>query len=169
MLVLLDGASLPLDVQRLVARACAEKRAPWERPDPLDVQLAFTGVAYPDELEAAGRLDPALAVRLGEARSFPVVLPRLRERPEDLRAIFTDRLAREGLRVTGRPVGIDQAAFARLVEYGFPGEDAELAAIVSRLVSRCSGEVVRAADVEALQLVQGETDEPLRRKDPLSA
>ena len=56
----------------------------------------------------------------------PIALPRLRDRPEDLRAILTDRLAREGLRVRGRPVGIDHAGYARLVDYEFPGEDAEL-------------------------------------------
>jgi DNA-binding NtrC family response regulator len=169
MLVLVDGAGLPLDVQRLVARACAEKRPPWEGSDPLDVQLAFTGVASPDELEASGRLDAALALRLGDARSSPVVLPRMCERSEDLRAIITDRLAREGLRVLGRPVGIDHGAYARLVEYGFPGEDAELAAIVIRLVARCSGDVVRAVDVDALNLLTPAADDPRRRKDPLSA
>jgi hypothetical protein len=151
MLVLLDGAALPLEVQRLVAGALAQKRAPWERPDPLDVQLALTAAAPPDDLVEQARLDSTLASRLGDARSAPVALPRLRDRPEDLRAILTDRLAREGLRVWGRPVGIEPAAYARLIEYPFPGEDAELAAIVQRLVARCRGDVVCAADVEALR------------------
>jgi transcriptional regulator of acetoin/glycerol metabolism len=60
-------------------------------------------------------------------------------------------------------VGIEQAAYARLVDHGFPGEDAELAAIVQRLVARATGDVVRAADVDALQLSER------GRKDPLSA
>ena len=165
MLALLDGASLPPEVQQLVARALSEKRAPWERPQSLDVQLALTGVVAPDELLAGGRLDPALALRLADARSAPIALPRLRDRPEDLRAILTDRLAREGLRVLGRPVGIEHAAYARLVEHAFPGEDAELAAIVQQLVARCAGDVVRAADVDALE----RTLATRSRKDPLSA
>lgn len=164
MMALLDGAALPADIQRLVARACTERRAPWERPDPLDVQLALTTVASPDELLAQGRLDPALALRFGDALEGPVVLPRLRDRPEDLRAILTDRLAREGMRVFGRPVGIDHAGYARLVDYEFPGEDAELTAIAQRLVACCVGDVVRAADVDGLGL-----GEPENRKDPLSA
>jgi DNA-binding NtrC family response regulator len=171
MLVLLDGAALPLEIQRLVASALAQKRAPWERPDPLDVQLALTGVESPDDLVQHGRLDATLAMRLGEARSSPVPLPRLRDRADDLRAILTDRLAREGLRVLGRPVGIEQAAFARLLGHPFPGEDAELAAVVQQLVARCarSGtDVVGAADVEALRLSPPE-GKPRRRKDPLSA
>jgi hypothetical protein len=169
MLVLLDGGALPAEVQRLVASALAQKQAPWERPEPLDVQLALTGVASPDVLVEQGRLDSSLALRLGDSRGSPIALPRLRDRPEDLRAILTDRLAREGLRVQGRPVGIEQAAYARLVEYPFPGEDAELATVVQRLVARCRGDVVRAADVDALRLTL--TGEPARgrRKDPLSA
>jgi DNA-binding NtrC family response regulator len=167
MLVLLDGSALPVELQQVVARALAQKRAPWERPDPLDVQLAVTGALPPDDLVAAARLDESLALRLGDARSAPVSLPRLRDRPEDLRAILTDRLAREGLRVLGRPVGIEHAAYARLVDYTFPGEDAELAAIVQRLVARCRGDVVRAADVDALRLHAEPSG--ARRKDPLSA
>ena len=152
MLVLLDGAALPSGVQQIVARALAEKRAPWERPDTLDVQLALTGVFPPEELVTQGRLDAALALRLADARHTPIVLPRMRDRPEDLRALVTDRLAREGLRLLGRPVGMDHAAFARLVDHPFPGEEAELASIVQQLVARCQGDVVRAADVDALAI-----------------
>jgi len=164
LLVLLDAAALPPEVQQLVARACAERRAPWARADPIDIQIAVTGVAPPDQLVAEGRLDLSLALRLGDARTAPIVLPRMRDRSEDLRAILTDRLAREGLRLLGRPVGIEQAAYARLVDYPFPGEEAELAAVVQRLVGHCTGDVVRASDVEALHL-----PEERRRKDPLSA
>jgi transcriptional regulator of acetoin/glycerol metabolism len=171
MLVLLDGAALPADVQQLVARSLAERRAPWERPDSLDVQLALTGVAPPDELVARARLDPALALRLADARETAVALPRLRDRPEDLRAIVTDRLAREGLRVLGRPVGIEHAAFARVVDYPFPGEEAELAAAVQQLVAGCAcgdRDVVRVADVDALELGRLRAAHA-PHKDPLSA
>ncbi|HXN33117.1 MAG TPA: hypothetical protein VN894_14700, partial [Polyangiaceae bacterium] len=170
MLVLLDGAALPAEVQQLVARALAEKRAPWDRPEPLDIQLAFTAVVDPEQLATAGRLDPSLALRLADACGAPIVLPRLRDRVEDLRAILIDRLAREGLRVLGRPVGIEQAAYARLVEHVFPGEDAELGLIVQRLVVRCQGDVVRAADVDALRLSgPSASGSSGRRKSPLSA
>jgi DNA-binding NtrC family response regulator len=188
MLVLLDGAALPAEVQELVARACAEKRAPWERPDPLDVQLALTGTCPPEELAAESRLTAALALRLADAAASPVWLPRLRDRPDDLRSILTDRLAREGLRVLGRPVGIDQAAYARLVDYPFPGEDAELAGVVRRLVAACAEagrDVVRAPDVVSLELnfaadahtagaggvgaENGNASGAQLRKDPISA
>lgn len=152
MLVLVDGAALPLDVQILIGRALAEKRAPWERAEPLDVLLALTTVTDPGELVTAGRLDNLLASRLGDAIDSPIRLPRIHERSEDVRAILTDRLAREGLRVRGTPIGLDDGAFARMVEYDFPGEDAELSTIVQALVAGCNGDVVRAADVERLGL-----------------
>jgi hypothetical protein len=151
-LVLLDAAALPLDVQRLLAGVLAERRAPWERPEPLDVGLIVTGVTPPAELVETNRLDAALASRLGDAAEDPVVLPRLRDRPEDIRAILSDRLAREGLRRTGRPVGLDDAGFGRLVELPFEGEDAEVQVLVQRLVTRATGrgsDVVGGADVDA--------------------
>ncbi len=152
-LVLLDAAALPRDVQRAIARALAEKRAPGGRAEPLDVLLAVTNADSPDALLEAGRLDPLLATRLGDAQHEAIALPRLRERAEDLRAIVADRIAREGLRAKGVPVGIDAAAFGRLVDYEFPGEGAELDAIVQRLVASCDGDLVRRKDVDALGLV----------------
>jgi DNA-binding NtrC family response regulator len=151
-LVLVDGPCLPVDVQRLIAQALAERRPPWERAEPLDISLALSASFPPATLLAQGRLDLALATRLGDALEAPIALPRLSERPEDIRAVITDRLAREGLRVRGSPVGIDDAAFARLAQYAFPGEDAELVSIVQRLVGALRGDVVRAADVDALAL-----------------
>jgi hypothetical protein len=174
MLVLLDGAGLPAEIQQLVARALGEKRTPWERPEPLDVHLAWTAVVPPERLVAEGRLDPSLALRLGDACKSPVVLPRLRDRVDDLRAVIMDRLACEGLRVLGHPVGIEPAAYARLIEHPFPGEDAELAVIVQRLVVRCAGDIVRVGDVDALRLwaqSPGATRQRRggRRKSPMSA
>jgi DNA-binding NtrC family response regulator len=165
-LVLLDGAALPIDVQRLIARSLTERRPPWEQAEPLDVAFVLTGARSPDELVEAGRLEPNLATRLGDARESPIELPRLRDRPEDIRAILTDRLAREGLRVKGVPVGIEAAAYARLIEHTFPGEDAELATIVMRLVAACPGDVVRAVDVDALKLFATEEPEPTGATHP---
>lgn len=160
-LVLVDGAALPLDVQRLVGQALAERRSPWERAEPLDVIPYLTSVPEPQTLEAEGRLDTILASRFGQGFESAIRLPGIAERPEDIRAILTDRLAREGLRVRGRPLGIDDAAFAILVEHPFEGEDAELAALVHRMVAICSSDVVGAEEVK--RVLPPPTQEAQRR------
>ena len=146
-LLLVDGAVLPIDVQRLLGQALAERRTPWERAEPLDVVPWLTTVPEPQVLLDENRLDPILAARFGAALETPVRLPSISERPEDVRALLTDRLAREGLRVRGRPVGVDDAAFGLLVDHPFEGEDAELQALVQRLVAACGGDVVHVDDV----------------------
>lgn len=148
-LVVLDGAALPADVQRLIAAAHAEKRAPWG--DALEIVLGLTS-ALPSVDALRDALDPIFTARLEDALENAVQLPSIRDRGEDIRALLTDRLAREGLRVRGRPVGIDDGAFGLLVDYPFDGEDAELASIAQRLVQVCEADVVRAADVCKLQL-----------------
>lgn len=149
-LFLQDGASLPQDVQALIARCLAERRPPFAHAEALDVTVGLSSThpvgVLPDLLE------PQLEARLADGVATAVVLPGLRDRAEDLRAIVTDRLAREGLRVRGAPVGIDDRAFAELLAYSFPGEDAELRAIATRLVANLAGDVVRASDVQALKL-----------------
>jgi hypothetical protein len=167
-LVLLDAAALPHAVQRLVARALAERRAPWERPEPIDLMLVVTGVSSPRVLLSEGRLDDALARRLGDAFASPIELPRLRDRPDDIRAILIDRFAREGLRVRGEPVGVEAAALVRLIELTFDGEDAELQSLVQRLVAIADGPLVRAAHVAALGLPEDASTAP-SQKSPLTA
>jgi hypothetical protein len=152
LLVLVDGAALPRDVQVLVARALTERRPPWERATPFDASIALTSTVAPASLVEAGLLAPELYARFEEAT--PIELSGLHDRAEDLFSIVADRLAREGLRVRGKPVGIDAAAFARLVEHPFEGEDHELAAIVTRLVLHASGDVIRVADVDAIGLAK---------------
>lgn len=156
LLFLVDVAALPRDVQLLVARAIVERRAPWERATALDVTVVISATRTLEELVSTDRLAPELAARFDEGEA--IVLPGLRDRSEDLRSLVADRLAREGLRVHGRPIGIDSAAFGRLVEHGFDGEDAELVSIVTRLVLRVQGDVVRRADVDALGLVSEEQE-----------
>ncbi|MFO0677282.1 MAG: hypothetical protein U0169_12170 [Polyangiaceae bacterium] len=157
-LALVDGACLPLDVQDVIARALSERRGPWDGALEVDVVPLLSTVRPPADIQPVprgsgdattdeGRLGALLAIRFEDALASPVTLPRLRERPEDLRSIVHDRLAREGLRTKGRPVGIDHAAYALLVEHPFVGDDRELAWLVGRLVQGAEGDVVRRDDV----------------------
>jgi DNA-binding NtrC family response regulator len=153
LLLLLDGAALPRDVQQLIGVALAERRSPSGGATSLDVQIAIT-TAREEILSAENsEIDPLLASRFGASLQSPIRLPRLDERPEDLRALVTDLMAREGVRARGGAVGIDDKAFMQLVDYGFPGGDAELVAIVRRLVAIAGNDnVVRVEHVTSLKL-----------------
>jgi hypothetical protein len=148
-LAILDIAAMPDDVNAAILQACTEYRAPWDGSGRLDVQLVGTIVRRPG--------DPAveetyLSGGVRDAFGEPVVLPPLSERPDDLRSILIGGLAREGLRVVGRPLGIEPSAYARLAEYEFPGDVAELSVVVQRLVASCRGDMIRVADVELIGL-----------------
>ena len=96
-------------------------------------------------------------MRLESALAAHFVWPQLSERGEDLRSLVLAGLARDGLQARGAPLGIDDAAYAVLADYSFPGEEAELASILQRLVLSATGDVVRAADIERLGLGRPET------------
>jgi len=150
LLVLADAHRLPHDVQRLIAEALSLRHAPWERPTPVDLVLAVT--ACGTSVEVGRALDPALGTRLELALAAGFEWPHLAERGEDLRSLVLAGLAREGVRVHGSPLGIDDAAYARLAEYSFPGEETELASLLQRLIVTAEPPLVRLRDVEALHL-----------------
>ncbi len=153
LLLLGDGAALPRDVQQAIGEALAERRSPSGSAEPLDVRLGLTTARELGPLLESGELDALLASRFGAELTRPVRLPRIDERAEDLRAIVTDLLAREGVRARGDAVGIEDRAFLELVEYPFPGGDAELLSIVRRLVASVGRDgVARLEDVAALGL-----------------
>ncbi len=61
-----------------------------------------------------------------------MVLPTLVERPEDLRALSLEALARAGLEKDGRPLGLDTSALRLLSDHDWPGNDRELEDVLSR-------------------------------------
>jgi len=164
LLVLVDGPSLPHEVQRLIAHSLLERRPPWERAEPLDIAICVITSFAPSKLREEGVLDPQFAARIDDALNEHIVLPRLRDRMEDLRAMVSDRLARQGLRSRGVPLGIDDKAMAVLVEYPFEGEELELDTIVIKLVRACPEQTVRKEHVD--QVLFGIAPEP--REDELS-
>jgi hypothetical protein len=156
--------SLPARVLTLLGEALSQRRAPWSEGDAtetLDVAFAVStheraergaddggGHGAGDGAADAG----ALTAYLEDALAHTVTWPRLRERGEDLRSLVLAGLAREGMHVRGAPLGIEDAAYAALADYPFPGEDAELRSVTQRLAQVARGDVVRVADVATLGL-----------------
>ena len=103
--------------------------------------------ARPEDAPLEARLHPNLLPHLAGATDDPIVWPPLSLRGEDLHALVIAGLAREGIRRKGTPLGIEDAAYEKLADYAYPGEDAELRAILRRLAQTAEGEVVRAKDL----------------------
>jgi len=152
LLVIEDAARLAPTVQQLLGDALAQRRAPWEGAGALEVALALT---VTNATGAREELDPVLAARLEEALGEVVTWPHLHERGEDLRSLVLAGLAREGVRVRGAALGIEDAAYEALANHAWPGEDAELGAVLKQLAAAARGDVVVLGDVKGLGLTGG--------------
>lgn len=88
-----------------------------------------------------------LFYRLGE---FMIVVPPLRERPEDIR-FFIDRFLAESSAEMERPVrGCAGDAIAHLLEHRWPGNVRELKNVMRRAVLLAKGEIIRREDIDLL-------------------
>ncbi|MBK8257799.1 MAG: hypothetical protein IPK82_34665 [Polyangiaceae bacterium] len=134
-LVLLDVQALPLDVQRFVAVAAGD-----------DTGIIVASYGTIDALVGQGKLDETLADKLGDRA---VALPTLAARAEDLRGLLLDRLARIGERLGGKPLGLAPQALAALTEHPWPGNDAEMEAVLVRAALTADEPVLSAAALRA--------------------
>jgi two-component system response regulator HydG len=102
-------------------------------------------------LVAATHRDLAAMVESGEFRrdlyyrlaAFPIRLPALRERREDLPLLVEHLLARLA---PGRPLHLDEEAMARLLEYDFPGNIRELRNLLERAMLMADGDRLNLDD-----------------------
>lgn len=147
-LVVLDAAALPPEAQGRLA----EVTAPSLDPSSDAPALIVTLTAGTSTLRASGRLTQALAARLDGAE---VQLPPLADRPEDLRALVVDRLARLGAELRAAPLGVDPAALSALLEAPWPGNDAELTDVLLRAAQVAPGPVVTRADLVTIGFLRG--------------
>ena len=90
---------------------------------PDDVGLIVSMPATVDAMQASAQISERLADRLGNRT---VALPPLASRGEDLRALALVHLARIGVRLRNRPLGLAPRALAALLDHTWPGNDAEL-------------------------------------------
>lgn len=88
------------------------------------------------EMVEAGTFRRDLYYRIS---AFPIHLPALRERREDLPVLVENLLQRLA---PERPLRLAPAAFDRLVAYGFPGNIRELRNILERAVLLADGEII---------------------------
>jgi transcriptional regulator with GAF, ATPase, and Fis domain len=70
---------------------------------------------------------------------FPIHLPALRERPEDIPALAEYFLQRAVLRLGRRICGIEPASMRRLQQYGWPGNIRQLQNVIEQSAVLCDG------------------------------
>ncbi|OFX26346.1 MAG: hypothetical protein A2V77_19650 [Anaeromyxobacter sp. RBG_16_69_14] len=144
--LLLDEISeLPLPLQAKLLRVVQERevdRLGGQRPVPVDVRVIATSNLDLGEMVQRGLFRSDLYYRLNV---FPIVLPPLRDRLEDLPALATALIA-DASRELGRPAPLlDEAALAALRVNPFRGNVRELRNMLERALVRCRGPVLGAA------------------------
>jgi formate hydrogenlyase transcriptional activator len=137
---------------------------------PLDTQTKLLRVLQEQEFERVGgshtlRVDVRVIaatnrnlaedVRRGAFRAdlfyrlnvFPIEVPPLRQRKEDIRLLAKDLAQKSSQRMGKRIQSIDRAALDRLESYHWPGNVRELANIIERAVILCRGDILQEAHI----------------------
>lgn len=144
-----EVGELPLDLQAKLLRVLQEKefeRIGGRRVIQTDVRvIAATNRVLEDEV-AAGRFRADLYYRLNV---FPIKLPPLRERPEDIEPLmrhFLERFTKQ----MGKPVrGLRERDLKALRQYGWPGNVRELEHVLEQAVIVSQGPFLEFAGFSA--------------------
>ena len=112
----------------------------------VDVRLILASNRPLKEEVSAGRFRQDLYFRVNV---FPIPVPALRERREDIPALAEYFLARHGRALSPGVRGIDPEAMARLAKYDWPGNVRELEGVIQRALVLAAGETLTPADLPA--------------------
>jgi Nif-specific regulatory protein len=147
---------LPLETQAKLLRVLQEQEfepVGSNRTLKVDVRVIAATNRDLEQAVAAGRFRADLFYRL---HVFPLAVPPLRERRQDIPALalfFLERYAKHcGKRITG----VAQQAMERLVRYDWPGNIRELQNTIERAVIICRGPVL---DMDNDRLIAAESGE----------
>lgn len=137
-----DDVPLALQVKLLeVLQDRAIERVGGDAPVPVDVRVIAATKANLEELVEQGKFRRDLFYRLNV---IPLRLPPLRERREDIPALFARLVAQQS---TGRELTLSPAALDAIVGYGWPGNVRELQNLVKRLLVMAQGDVIDVVDL----------------------
>ena len=136
---------MPLAMQAKLLRVLEEgeiERVGGDRPVSVDVRAV---VATHRDLEAMVQQGGFRQDLFHRVYVFPIVLPPLRRRPEDIPALV-EHFARQIAELNGwKPKPFEAEAIAGLQHYGWPGNVRELRNVVERLLLLADDRVDRAA------------------------
>jgi formate hydrogenlyase transcriptional activator len=159
-----EVGDLPLELQPKILRALQEKefeRVGGTRTIPVNVRLVAATNRDLAKMVTAGQFRSDLYYRL---RVFPITIPPLRERRDDIPLLVRYFLATHSKRM-GRRIGtIPEETLQALVNWRWPGNVRELENFIERSVILSQGSVLRAplAELEAAEEPTESTDSNLR-------
>ncbi|MGO8788616.1 MAG: sigma 54-interacting transcriptional regulator, partial [Terriglobia bacterium] len=140
---------MPLPMQAKLLRVLEEgeiERVGGDRPIAVDVRIVVATHRNLEELITQGKFREDLYHRV---YVFPLVLPPLRDRPEDI-PVLVDHFARQVAAQNGwKPTAFDAAAIDALKRYTWRGNVRELHNMVERLLLLATGDSVDVATVLA--------------------
>ncbi len=149
-LLLDEVTEMPLGLQAKLLRVLQEReveRVGGKRPVALDIRLIATSNRDMAEAVAKGVLREDVYYRLNV---FPLLIPALRQRPDDIVPLATHFLVEHGARSGRSGLRLAPSAEEALRRYAWPGNVRELENAMQRAVIFAAGDTVEA---DALHLV----------------
>lgn len=141
--------STSLDAQTRLLQFIQEKRLMrlgGIKPISVDVRLVLAANRPLKDEVAAGRFRQDLYFRV---QVFPIPVPPLRARREDIEGLAEYFLARHGRALNPAVRGIAPDALERLLKYDWPGNVRELEGVIQRGLVLASGEVIALSELPA--------------------
>lgn len=158
-LLLDEVTEMPMGLQAKLLRVLQEReveRVGGKKPVALNIRIVATSNRDMAEAVAKGVFREDLYYRLNV---FPIAIPSLRQRPEDIVAIARHFVTEHGGRFGRSGMSLSPAAEAVLVAHAWPGNIRELENVIQRALIMASGSVIGP---EALNLVVRPVDEGLQ-------
>jgi two-component system, NtrC family, response regulator AtoC len=146
-----EVGELPRDMQVKLLRALQERqvdRVGGVEPIPVDVRVVAATNVDLKKASEDGRFRSDLYYRLAV---FPIELPPLRERSEDIPLLVEHFLARFGARLGKSVLRVAPEAMAQLLEYAWPGNIRELENLMERAVLLAEGDTIGPSDLPGLR------------------
>ena len=162
-LLLDEVTEMPLGLQAKLLRVLQEReveRVGGKKPVALDIRIIATSNRDMAEAVKKGVFREDLFYRLNV---FPVAIPALRERPEDIVALARHFIAVHGARLGRHGMVLSRRAEAALRAHQWPGNVRELENIVQRALILAMSETIEA---EHLNLAVPELSEPQVMQSP---
>jgi DNA-binding NtrC family response regulator len=156
-LLLDEIGDMPLAMQAKLLRVLEEgeiERVGGDRPVQVDVRVVVATHRNLEDLVKQGKFRQDLYHRV---YVFPLTLPPLRERQEDITALV-DHFARQVAAQNGwKPIEFAPEAIEELKQYGWPGNVRELRNVVERLLLLTTNDCVEVGTVRSALPVAGTT------------